>query len=127
MFCGKKHPNIDLTKKESLLERLFGSLAKIMEKSPVKILVIMFSFCLTGVSVWRFTCIPVELNYLGFLPSDSSLVKWFSWDEEMFPRDGELGSVYLGEGSPTSELAKLDSLLNKFSNKSETVKSIDGS
>ena len=109
------------------MERLFGSLAKIMEKLPVKILMIMFSFCLTGVNVGGFTCIPVELNYLGFLPSDSSLVKWFSWDEEMLPRDGELGSVYLGEGSLTSELAKLDSLLNKFSNKSETVKSIDGS
>ena len=45
----------------------------------------------------------------------------------MFPRDGELGSVYLGEGSLTSELAKLDFLLDKFSNKSGIVKSIDGS
>ena len=84
-----------------------------------------FSFSLVGVCSWGVTQIPVELDYTAFLPSDSDLFKWFQWDAELFPREGEEGRVYMA-GSLHHRLTDIDSLLEEFENKAEYIKSVDG-
>ena len=86
----------------------------------------MCSLALVAVNSWGFSKISVELNYVGFLPSDSQLFKWFTWDEEMFPKEGELGHIYLGEVNLPQELSKLDNLIEQFENKVDVIKSVTG-
>jgi hypothetical protein len=81
---------------------------------------------LVAVSSWGFSNISVELNYVGFLPSDSQLFKWFSWDEELFPKEGELGHIYLGEINLSQELSKLDNIIEQFEKKGDVIKSVNG-
>ena len=50
---------------------------------------------LLGLGIWGCSRMEVEFQYMEFLPSDSQLRQWFSLDERYFPRDGEMGSVYL--------------------------------
>ena len=84
------------------------------------------SLALLSFSAWGFSNISVELNYVGFLPSDSQLFKWFTWDEEMFPKEGELGHIYLGQIDLPQELSKLDNLIEQFGKHDDVIKSVKG-
>ena len=91
-----------------------------------KVLVIISSLCLLGISCYGLSKLSVELNYVGFLPSDSQLFKWFSWDSELFPREGELGHIYFGELNIAGELDKLDDLVEEFNRNRDVIKKVDG-
>ncbi len=56
---------------------------------------ICLTLCLLGVGIWGLTMLTVEFQYVEFLPSNSPLRQWFQIDQEYFPTQGEMGSVYL--------------------------------
>ena len=77
-------------------------------------------------SAWGVANISVKLDFKGFLPSDSALYRWFLWDSELFPQEGEVGRIYLGNVSLARELEELDSLLHQFQDNTEYIKSVEG-
>ncbi len=50
---------------------------------------------LFGAGCWGCSLLEVEFQYMEFLPRQSQLRQWFQWDAQFFPRDGEMGAVYL--------------------------------
>ena len=125
MCCWKRHHNHQPSDKPGLLKKAASILAAFLSQKAVKASIVVFSFSLVGVCSWGVTQIPVELDYTAFLPSDSALFKWFQWDAELFPREGEEGRVYMA-GSLHHRLTDIDSLLEEFENKPEYIKSVDG-
>lgn len=69
--------------------------------------------------------LDVKFQYIEFLPSDSGLYQWFSWNSAYFPGKGDRGKVYLADIELSDQLGQLDELTNQFKSHPEIIPELD--
>ena len=83
-------------------------MASLVIRWPVKVLIILFSAAMLGVSLWGNVLLRQEFNPVWFLPAESYLAQWHHHNSRLFPSQGEQVTVFLEGLDLPTELAKLD-------------------
>ena len=83
-------------------------MASLVIRWPVKVLIILFSAAVLGVSLWGNVLLRQEFNPVWFLPAESYLAQWHHHNSRLFPSQGEQVTVFLEGLDLPTELAKLD-------------------
>ncbi|KAK3894018.1 hypothetical protein Pcinc_002205 [Petrolisthes cinctipes] len=84
--------------------------ARVLLLPLVRVIVLVVTALLFGVSVWGMTELRQEFDPVWFLPQDSYLFRYFEKQREYYPSSGEKGLVYLGNVSLVEELPRLQRL-----------------
>ena len=83
----------------------------------------MVTLALLGVGIWGTIELEVRFESVWFLPPSSYLAKWYSADEEFFPSEGEVVTVYMTELDYPGELDKIEDLVYSLDNATDIVAS----
>ena len=89
-------------------------LAKFILKPASKVLVLIVSFVLFGVSCWGLSNLRQEFHPEWFLPQNSYLFKFIMKKNEYFPAIGEAGLIYFGNISLYSELHQIENIVQRL-------------
>jgi len=125
MCCWRVHKDHIPSTTPGLLSRMFIHLSSLLRWRSAKAVVVVTSLALTALSGWGVSCINVGLDYQAFLPSDTPLYRWFEWDAELFPGEGEEGRIYM-TGDLADRLPAIDNLIEEFSSTPMYIKSVGG-
>ena len=92
----------------NILQSFFKKVAALVILGPVKVLILLISVALLGVSLWGNVLLRQEFNPVWFLPAESYLAQWHQHNSRLFPSQGEQVTVFLAGLNLPTELAKLD-------------------
>lgn len=99
--------------------------AKYLFTIPAKIVVLLITFGVCGVSCWGLANLRQEFDPMWFIPQSTYLFQWFLKQQQYFNSNGEMGIVYFGNiSSLQEELPLIDEYVTKLEN-SEYVSSVD--
>ncbi|XP_045159868.2 patched domain-containing protein 3-like isoform X1 [Mercenaria mercenaria] len=78
----------------AFMRNIWGPL---LTKIPVKVIVILAAFAMTGVNIWSFIRIKHDFDPSMYLPKDSYSQKYVEADRNYFPNDGAFVQMYCGK------------------------------
>jgi len=110
---------------KNVLETVFKKLGNIIMIPSVKILILLSTLGLFGVSVWGNILLRQEFNPIWFLPPDSYLAQWHQYNAKFFPSSGEKVTVFLGDLQLPEELGKLEQIHSELEAQTDTIVNID--
>ena len=82
----------------NILQSVFKSISNVIVKKPIKVVILVVTSVLLGISVWGNILLKQEFNPIWFLPSESYLAQWHKYNSQYFPsqgRDWELDLILL--------------------------------
>ena len=74
---------------KNILQTVFRSISNVIIKKPMKVVIIMVTLVILGLSVWGNILLKQEFNPIWFLPSESYLSQWHKYNSLYFPSQGE--------------------------------------
>lgn len=92
----------------------------------VKIAVFAVTFTIVGIGIWGVTQLETKFDSTWFLPKDSYVAKWSRASNQYFPNDGEVVTVYVKEVNYSTDLAKIDQMMQQLEHEKLIVSSVDG-
>lgn len=99
--------------------------AKYLFTIPAKIIVLLVTFGVCGVSCWGLTNLRQEFNPIWFIPQSTYLFQFFLKQQHYYSSNGEMGIVYFGNVSSLhAEIPLIDEYVTKLE-ESEYVSSVD--
>ncbi|CAL4124394.1 unnamed protein product [Meganyctiphanes norvegica] len=112
--------------KRDLCQLFFKNVvAKYLFTVPAKIIVLLVTFGVLGVSCWGLANLQQEFNPIWFIPQSTYLFQFFLKQKHYYPSNGELGYVYFDNVSSLhAELPVLDEYVTKLE-ESEYVSNVD--
>lgn len=107
-----------------LLNEFFKNVyARYLVKTPVRMIVLIFSAVVLGASTWATTNLYQDFNPMWFIPNDSFVYKWFEASSKHFPSNGEKGFIYFENAQLPEDIPALQKLVTDLEN-SEAVESV---
>ena len=73
----------------NILQSVFKSVSNVIIKRPMKVVILLATSVLLGLSVWGNMLLRQEFNPIWFLPSESYLAQWHKYNSQYFPSQGE--------------------------------------
>ena len=110
--CCVRHNNFQVSREErrSNLQRIFKWLGLAITKPVVKLIVILITAGICSVGIWGNVLLRQEFDPTWFLPQETYLAKWFRFNKEFFPSEGELGTIYFNEVDLPRDIPKIENL-----------------
>ena len=93
-----KHFKPNNFSQRNILQSVFKSISNVIVKKPIKVVILVVTSVLLGISVWGNILLKQEFNPIWFLPSESYLAQWHKYNSQYFPsqgRDWELDLILL--------------------------------
>ena len=100
-------------------------MASLVIRWPVKVLIILFSAAVLGVSLWGNVLLRQEFNPVWFIPPESYLAKWFAANEFYFPKEGETVKINIAQVDFSEELPKIESLVARLEEETDILSNVD--
>ena len=126
--CCVVHNNFEYNSqgldRKNYMQLAFRGLGTIITKPVFKVLVIILTACVCGVGIWGNVLLRQEFDPTWFLPSDTYLARWFRLNKELFPSEGETGTVYFNNVNLPQDIPEIDSLADALQRQS-SIESVD--
>lgn len=100
-------------------------LAKYLFKWPAKVFILVLAAFLFGINTWGSVLMRQEFNPLWFIPTSTYLSQYFSVIESHFPDNGQMASIYIQTTNLSSNLDRLDALIDTVRNETNIVSQVD--
>nr|SVE90710.1 EOG090X0BEK [Daphnia sinensis] len=100
-------------------------LAKYLFKWPAKIFILVLAAFLLGINTWGSVLMRQEFNPLWFIPTSTYLSQYFSVIESHYPDNGQMASIYIQTTNLSSNLDRLDALIDTVRNETKIVSQVD--
>ncbi|XP_076042992.1 patched domain-containing protein 3-like [Oratosquilla oratoria] len=101
--------------KKDLLQNFFENYyARILLKLPTKILVILFTVALLGVTSWGVSNLRQDFDPIWFLPQRSYLYQFFTKQRSYYPSSGQEGIIYFGQVDLVREMPRIEELVSRL-------------
>nr|SVE86951.1 EOG090X0BEK [Daphnia similis] len=100
-------------------------LAKYLFKWPAKVFILVLAAFLLGINTWGSVLMRQEFNPLWFIPTSTYLSQYFSVIESHYPDNGQMASIYIQTTNLSSNLDRLDALLDTVRNETKIVSQVD--
>nr|SVE79688.1 EOG090X0BEK [Daphnia magna] len=100
-------------------------LAKYLFKWPAKVFILVLAAFLLGINTWGSVLMRQEFNPLWFIPTSTYLSQYFSVIESHFPDNGQMASIYIQTTNLSSNLDRLDALIDTVRNETNIVSQVD--
>jgi len=122
-----KHKNWEpneLSKKD-IAQDCFEKFGKFIMHPVAKVGVLLFTIGWLSVGGWGLSMLRQEFNPVWFIPQDSYLAGWFAANSEHFPKAGETVKINIAGIDYSSELPKIDNLVNRLQQETAILSSVD--
>ena len=98
-FFKKKHKNWIPSEcsQKSLLNIVFTKYAKLLINIYFKVVIIILTLSLVGISAYGVSQLKAEFKFTVFLNEGTYLREYFDVNEEKFPNGGIYGEIYVAE------------------------------
>nr|SVE88835.1 EOG090X0BEK [Daphnia sinensis] len=100
-------------------------LAKYLFKWPAKVFILVLAAFLLGINTWGSVLMRQEFNPLWFIPTSTYLSQYFSVIESHYPDNGQMASIYIQTANLSSNLDRLDALIDTVRNETKIVSQVD--
>ena len=123
--CWKKSPDWTPNKcsQMSLTDKVFSHLAETLIKLPVKIVILVLTSALLGVSIYGVTLLETDFDVSWFLQPGSYLQLYVEANEKYFPSNGISGQIYVADLTEYGpHLDDIEKLTNKVATNVENIK-----
>ena len=91
----------------------------------MKVMIIVMTLVILGISLWGNVLLRQEFNPIWFLPSESYLAQWHRYNELYFPSQGEQVNLFMENLDLPSEFDKLELIHNELADQSDIINSLD--
>ena len=111
--CCVVHNNFEYSQsleRKNYMQLAFRGLGSLIAKPVFKVLVIILTAVICGFGIWGNVLLRQEFDPTWFLPQDTYLAKWFQLNKELFPSEGETGTVYFNNVQIPQDIPKIDML-----------------
>ena len=115
--CCVVHNNFEYSQsleRKNYMQLAFRGLGNLIAKPLFKVLVIILTSLICGVGIWGNVLLRQEFDPTWFLPQDTYLAKWFELNKELFPSEGETGTVYFNNVQLPQDIPKIDFLADSL-------------
>jgi len=123
-FVHKNYTPNSFSQKEHL-KSVFKGLSNVITTIPAKILILLATAGIFGVSVWGNIELKQEFNPIWFLPPESYLAQWHAHSNKYFPSRGEQVTVFFAGLDLPGELHKMDDMHRRLGEQTDIVASVD--
>lgn len=127
IICCITHPDFTPTDEEqkSISQKFFHLLfSKIILRTPVKIIVILFTLGITGFSIDAVTRLEQRFDPIWLVPDNTYFKHFLNERDRYYPDLGKEGSVYIGAINYTEELPKIYSLVDAVKSEKDIIHNI---
>lgn len=115
--CCLVHNNFEYSQgveRKNYMQLAFRGLGNLIAKPVFKVIVIILTTLICGVGIWGNVLLRQEFDPTWFLPQDTYLAKWFQLNKELFPSEGETGTVYFNNVQLPGDIPKIDFLADSL-------------
>ena len=123
MVHDNHQPNI--VSKTEVQATLFSWLGDLLSMPVVKVIVLAFTSLLLGFGAWGSVCLRQEFDPAWFLPPGTYLADWFHYNKELFPGDGELGTVFFSDTPLPDQLDRVEALMKVLEGREDILREVD--
>ena len=116
-------PNI--VSKTEVQATLFSWLGDLLSMPIVKVIVLAITSVLLGFGAWGSFCLKQEFDPAWFLPPGTYLADWFHYNKELFPGDGELGTVFFSDTPLPEQLGRVEALVKVLEAREDILRDVD--
>ena len=122
-----KHKNFrpNAFSQKNILQTIFTAIAKVIVTGSMKVMIIVMTLVILGISLWGNVLLRQEFNPIWFLPSESYLAQWHRYNELYFPSQGEQVNLFMENLDLPSEFDKLELIHNELADQSDIINSLD--
>ena len=122
-----KHKNFKPNEfsQKNILQTIFKAISKIIVVPTMKVLIIVVTLGILGVSLWGNVLLRQEFNPIWFLPQESYLAQWHKYNSIYFPSQGEKVNLFMENLDLPNELDKLELVHNQLAEQTDIVNSLD--
>ena len=110
---------------KNVLQTIFKAIAKIIMMPTMKVVTILVTLGILGVSVWGNILLRQEFNPIWFLPQESYLAQWHKYNSIYFPSQGEKVNLFMENLDLPSEIDKLEFVHNQLAEQDDIIHSLD--
>jgi len=110
---------------KNILQTVFRSISNVIIKKPMKVVIIMVTLVILGLSVWGNILLKQEFNPIWFLPSESYLSQWHKYNSLYFPSQGEKVNLFLENLDLPADFDKLQMIHEALGEQKDIIHSID--
>jgi hypothetical protein len=104
---------------------VFGWLGALLTNLYIKASVLMVTAAFLAAGLWGTAHLTQEFDPAWFLPQGTYLADWFHYNKELFPGDGELGTVYFSGTPLPAELGQVQGLVDGLANRTDIIRTMD--
>jgi len=110
---------------KDFLKTFFNALSGFILKTPIKIIILILTAAVFGISVWGNIELRQEFNPVWFLPPESYLAQWHQQNNHYFPSRGEKITVFMANVELPGEFPKLEQMHRRLEESSDIISSVD--
>ena len=123
MVHNNHQPNI--VSKTEVQATLLSWLGDLLSMPIVKVLVLALTSLLLSIGAWGSLCLKQEFDPAWFLPPGTYLADWFQFNKELFPGDGELGTVFFSDTPLPEQLDRVEALMKVLEGREDILREVD--
>ena len=104
---------------------LFSWFGKLLTNVYVKATVLLVTATVLGFGLWGNVLLKQEFDPSWFLPPGTYLADWFTFSKELFPSEGERGTVYFSGTPLPGQLDKVQELIERLEARTDILQQVD--
>lgn len=91
----------------------------------MKVVIILVTLAILGVSLWGNILLRQEFNPIWFLPQESYLAQWHKYNSIYFPSQGEKVNLFMENLDLPNEIDKLELVHEQLAEQDDIINSLD--
>ena len=122
-----KHKNFKPNEfsQKNILQSIFKAIAKVIVTPTMKVVIILVTLAILGVSLWGNILLRQEFNPIWFLPQESYLAQWHKYNSIYFPSQGEKVNLFMENLDLPNEIDKLELVHEQLAEQDDIINSLD--